>query len=625
MQSKTVGYVIATLGSLIFAGVSQAGATGSQRIEPAVIRLGEAARLTISESGDSPVTPPMVAGLEFVATSQSKQMESINGISSTTTSVTYDVVPQQVGVFTIPSALPGAQPLVLTVNPGSAVNPSSGRVAVQGGIAPGSSAQPAMSALPAGATRLNADGSAFVRLRLAKHQLYVGESVPVDIQVGMRDGFVASLNGLPTLNGDAFTLNKLSTQPVRTEEIINGKPFTVLSWHSALAAVKPGTLSLAIETPLTVRMRTTARADASLLGDAGLGDLINDPMFQNFFGTTTEKEVTVASAPMTFSVLELPVQNRPGDFSGAVGHFSVSGGISEDHATLGDPITLRMRVSGEGSFDRVSSPMLHGTQDWKTYAPTAAFKADDDIGYHGEKTFEQPLIATRAGTDSVPGVGFSWFDPTTKRYVEAHTAPLSVLVAPGTAAGTTAAGGTAAGQSTPSAPPQQAGATAGDSAPSDGLRADQVETGGGSTTLRPHFFQPPYMAAPSALLAALSGSLLWIRRRDRRRAAGTAGNASFDLEECVKLMEEASASHDVQLFFKSARAALQIVLGTRWHCSPSAIDQETIDARLGSKSGVSQVFEMADESAYSGIRHSAINFAQWKTMIQRHISGEALN
>lgn len=621
MHSKTVNYLTATLGSLIFAGASQAAGAGSQSIEPSVIRLGEAARLTISESGNSPLTPPMVAGLEFVATSQAQRMESINGVSSTTTSVTYEVIPQQAGVFTIPSTLPDAQPLVLTVNPGS--NANTGRSAAQGGIAPGNSAQSATSALPAGATRLNADGSAFVRLRLAKHQLYVGETVPVDIQVGMREGFVASLNGLPTLNGDAFTLNKLSTEPIRTEEVINGKPFTVLSWHSALAAVKPGSLSLTIETPLTVRMRTTARPDASLLGDAGLGDLLNDPMFQNFFGTTTEKEVTVASAPMTFSVLELPVQNRPADFSGAVGHFTVSSGISEDHATLGDPITLRMRVSGEGSFDRVSSPMLHGAPDWKTYTPTAAFKADDDIGYHGEKTFEQPLIATRAGTDSVPEVGFSWFDPTTKRYVEAHTAPLSVTVAPGSAGETTAADATAAGQSTSSPAPQQAAATASNSAPGDGLRADHVETGGGPTTLRPHFYQPSYIAAPSALLAALSGGLLWARRRDRRRA-GADGSETSDLKVYVARMEEASVSRDAQLFFKSARAALQIALAARWHCSPSAIDQKSIDARLGGNNQLTRVFDMADESVYSGIKPSTINFAQWKPIIERYLSGEAV-
>ncbi len=251
---------------------------------------------------------------------------------------------------------------------------------------------------------MTANGTAFVRLRLSKHELYVGETIPIDIQVGMRDGFVASLNGLPTLNGDAFTLNKLSSQPQRGEEIIDGRPYTVLTWHSALAAVKPGELALTIETPLTVRMRTTARPDAGFLGEAGLDDLFNDPMFQNFFGASTEKDITVASAPTAFTVLALPTHDRPADFSGAVGNFSVSSDVSDEKVAAGDPVTLRLRVSGTGNFDRVMTPMLHDVEHWKTYSPTAKFKAEDDIGHRGEKTFEQPLIATQSGMQSLPAV-----------------------------------------------------------------------------------------------------------------------------------------------------------------------------------------------------------------------------
>ena len=67
---------------------------------------------------------------------------------------------------------------------------------------------------------------------------------------------MASLNGLPTLNGDAFMLNKLSSKPEQTQEMVGGTPYTVLTWHSVLAAVKPGDFSLTVETPLTVQMRT---------------------------------------------------------------------------------------------------------------------------------------------------------------------------------------------------------------------------------------------------------------------------------------------------------------------------------------------------------------------------------
>ena len=326
----------------------------------------------------------------------------------------------------------------------------------------------ASGALPVGGARERADGSAFVRLRLAKHELYVGETVPVDVQVGVREGIVASLNGVPTLNGDAFTLNKLSAEPQRSEEVIGGRPFTVFTWHSALAAVKPGALSLSMAIPVTERVRT-AGLDSGLFNGAGMEDLLNDPAFQNFFGGSTEKDVTIRSAPASFTVLQLPVEGRPRDFSGAIGHFTVSSTLSDTSAALGDPLTLTLRVAGVGNFDRVNTPMLTDVAHWKSYAPTATFKATDDIGYRGEKTFEQPLIATQAGAQVVPALHFSWFDPATRHYETVQTTPLSASIAP-TPGGTQAAGAGAL-------PTSSSASAVAQNAANDGLRPDHIVHG----------------------------------------------------------------------------------------------------------------------------------------------------
>src|SRR5260370_1296858 len=161
--------------------------------------------------------------------------------------------------------------------------------------------------------RLTPDGSAFVQLEVPKHEIYVGESVPVEIQVGMRDGFVASINGLPKLNSGDFTLNNLSHQPEHIPKTIDGKSFTVYTWRSLLAAVKPGTYSLTFETPLTVRIRTRPQRDSML------DDLLGDPFLQNFFGATVPKNITVNSPEAAVTVLPLPEHGRPPDFGGAVG------------------------------------------------------------------------------------------------------------------------------------------------------------------------------------------------------------------------------------------------------------------------------------------------------------------
>ncbi len=587
------------LAATVLAGVTQAAhAAVTQRIEPATIELGDTASLTIAASGNdaSAITPPMVAGLEFVAFAQAQQIESVNGVSKSTTSITYRVIPQQAGVFTIPGFGAGSTPVVLTVNPG---NGSRSTV------------------LPAASTRATANGAAFVRLRLSKHELYVGETIPVDIQVGMRDGFVASLNGLPTLNGDAFTLNKLSSQPQRAEELIDGKPYTVLTWHSALAAVKPGALSLTIETPLTVRMRTTVRPDAGLLGEEGFGDLFNDPIFQNFFGASTEKDITLASSPTTFTVLPLPDHNRPADFSGAVGSFSISSDVSNDKAAAGDPVTLRLRVSGSGNFDRVTTPMLHDVEQWKTYAPTSKFTAQDEIGYRGEKIFEQPVIAMQPGSQTLPALSFSWFDPNTRHYVLARTSPLSVAVSPAPT------GGTAARLA--AAPPSASSDAAADDRGSHGLRADHVDSGGGTASLMPKYYQPAYIALPSLLVVAFSGAWFWVRRREQAAAAQSSRATEFpSIDSMLASMETAREASDSQLFFKSARSVLQAMLASEWQLEPERITLPEIEARLGQSSVAARVFALADEATYAKVKLLPADFQWWKQSVLREIKKKAM-
>jgi hypothetical protein len=608
-------------GALLASVTQAAEASVTQSIEPSQIELGDNARLTIAASGNdaSAITPPMVAGLEFIAVAQAQQIESINGVSNSSTSITYQVIPQQAGVFTIPAAAPGSAPVVLTVNP------SSGRASPSlGGSVPLGAPQGRPSALSAGSTRVSADGAAFVRLRLSKHELYVGESIPVDIQVGMRDGFVASLNGLPTLNGDAFTLNKLSSQPQRAEEIINGQPYTVLTWHSALAAVKPGDMALTIETPLTVRMRTVARPSAGSLGEASLDDLFNDPQFQNFFGATTEKDITVASAPTAFTVLALPAHDRPADFSGAVGSFSISSDVSDDRAVAGDPVTLRLRVSGTGNFDRVTTPMLHDVEHWKTYTPSAKFKAEDDIGFRGEKTFEQPVIATQSGTQSLPALAYSWFDPNTRHYVLARTSPLSVGITAASAGTPTPTGSAMAGLAL--APSNTVSASPAGGGDRPGLRPDHVVTGGAASSLMPHYYQPSYIAAPSLLVLALSGAWFWLRRSEQETMAELIRANEFpQIESLLASMEDARAAGDTTRFFQAARAALQGALASKWQLNPANITLADVETRLGANSVTARVFMLADEAAYAGAKLAPVDLRWWKQLVLREFSNEAMS
>ena len=596
----------------VFAAVVALAATAAAaapavtaQLDRADIALGDSAQLTISVSGSSAddISPPVVPGLEFDAVGQSSQFQSINGVTTSTTSITYSVTPQREGNFTIPALSRGSNPLVLHVQPGNGRSTAAGNGSGASSLPP-----PATSGLSAGETHLTQDGAAFARLLLPKHELYVGETVPVEIQVGLRPGLVASLNGLPTLNADAFTLNKLTSQPEQTQEVVAGKPYTVLTWHSVLAAVKPGDFSLTVETPLTVQMRSAPRRPQMPEGMFG-DSMFNDPFFQSFFGGgTTEKQITVASDPDALTVLTLPAAGRPADFSGAVGQFAVSSELSAARTAAGDPLTLRLKVTGTGSFDRVNSGMLGEVNGWKTYHPTANFAPADSAGYSGEKDFEQALIPMQPGRQTVPALAFSFFNPETRRYESKLTTPLSVEVSPASA-------GSLATTAAPSA-----GATPASEPPRYGLRPDQVETGGTVANLRPLYFQPWFVGAQSTLALGFAGGLIFLRRRERRAndADGTRRReASGAIGRCLAEMDAACAEQDTARFFESARGALQQKLAARWHVAPASITIAEIDARLNGEGGeIRRIFTLADQAAYSGQHLTTADFRQWKETIR---------
>jgi hypothetical protein len=577
------------------------------QLEPGEIALGQSAQLTITTSGDGndAVSLPAVPGLEFVSVGQSSQMQSINGVTSSTTSESYEVIPQRAGKFTIPGLSRGSQALVLFVRPSGA---TAGNNSGASSLPP-----PAANGLSSGQTSLTQDGAAFVRMRLPKRELYVGETVPVDIQVGVRAGLAASINGLPTLNGDAFMLNKLSSQPEQAEESIAGQPYSVFTWHSALAVVKPGEFSLSVETPLTVRMRAAPRrrmpVPNGMFNDPMFGDLFNDSFFQDFFGGTTEKEITVASQAEALKVLPLPMEGRPAGFGGAVGKFEVASELSAAQSAAGDPLTLRLKVTGTGSFDRVNTSMLGRVDVWKTYPPTAKFEPGDSAGYSGEKDFEQAVIPMQAGRQTVPAMAFNFFDPDTRQYETKLTAPLVVEVSPASAGSLTASAPISSPSSTPAIEP-----------PRDGLRPDHVETGSTVATLLPLYFQPWFVAGQSALVLCFAGGLIFLRRQERRAndADGLRQReASSAIASAVAEMDAASTAGEAARFFQSARVALQQKLAEQWHVAPASITIAEIDARLnGEGADMRRIFALADQAAYSGQQFSAGDFQQWNKIVR---------
>jgi hypothetical protein len=584
---------------LFLASALAAAPVIDETIAPAQISIGESAELRIKSSGTEMQTPklPVVPGLEFRIVEQLQGAELVHGASIATMITVVRVTPQIAGTFVIPESAPRSQPLILRVNPANF-----------GGGSP--IARPGIPSETAGKdTLMTEDGSAFIRLSIERREVYVGESVPIAIELGLRAGVVSSLNGLPTLAGNDFTLNNLSRPPDRKETVIDGSPFILLTWRTVLAPVKPGDFSLIVEVPLTVRVSTRPRREALL------EDQLGDPFMQHRFGTTVPKDIKALSPPLVLAVSALPSDGRPPEFSGAVGTFKISSDISSPAASAGDPLTLRMHVTGSGNFDRVDSAMLEHVENWKTYPPTSSFKASDAIGFKGEKVFEQPVVASTPGAQMLPAMTFAYFDPATGRYESLRTSPLSITISPSAADSTPSAGQAAAG-------------TGASQISWTGLRPDHTAPGAWASSLLPLYLQPRFLAIPSLLTLMFAGA--WYRLRGRAdpgyRASLRDRSLSKAAQRALSQMEEAARAGNGARFFTLARRTLRETLAARWQTAPEQITTAEVDARLERDSDgdeIRRLFALADEADYAGQLLHETDLTRWTEIVRRQIPERA--
>ncbi len=128
----------------------------------------------------------------------------------------------------------------------------------------------------------------------------------------------------------------------------------------------------------------------------------------------------------------LPTAGRPSDFAGPVGTFSVERSISGMKLRVGDPFTLRVRVLGAGNIKLLPRPAL--SIPWADVLP-AGERIElqmDDGRVRGGKQFEWVVTPRDAGTQELPAIRYAYFDPSTKRYAVAVSAPESIAIVPGT-------------------------------------------------------------------------------------------------------------------------------------------------------------------------------------------------
>jgi hypothetical protein len=557
------------LAALCLGGARLDAATFTASLDRDTITLGESATLSLTFEDGSPRNvpmPPNVGGLQIAYVGPSSQFSFVNGETKSTVTYNFTLTPRQAGDFTIP-------PLVTDVG-GQRL--SSAPLSLK--VLPPNSPPPA--AVNSGSE------VAFMRLTLPEKEVYPGEVLAARLDVYLRDDVQNFGNfqftGTPA-NG--FTVGKM-VQSSKQRVQIGNRIYTDVPLSLALTTVKTGPVSVGPFTASAVVVLPSANQARDLF-----------PF--GMFGGGEQKQVSLATDTLNVESLPLPA-GAPANFNGAVGDYTMTVTAGPTNVAVGDPITVRVQISGHGALDALTLPDQPAWRDFKTYPPTSKVETGDPLGLQGTKTFEQIVTPQNTDVHELPAFSFSFFDPGAKTYRTLAQPPVQLAVHSG---GTTPAPVIAATKTANSQNP-----------PPQDILPIKEQIGALTPAGPPLLTRPAFLAAQSVPVLAWLAAFVWRKRTDslannprlrrQRRVAQLVREGLNDLRRAV-------AENNSDEFFATLFRLLQEQLGERLDCPASSITEAVIDERLvllgapeTTLAGLRELFQLCNQARYAPMRTS---------------------
>lgn len=401
-----VRFFVLLLLAILCAQVAQAFDVEMQ-IEPRVIRLGESTvcKIILHDAGRvQPPSLPALAGFDIVSTGQEQSFQFNNGHRSSQVAYTFQLTPQAAGDFQI-------GPFRYDTGQGAVDIPAI-QVQVLAPDNPGTPQQAQkLSDLMYATLTIN-------RPTLYTHEvfdltlnLYIQSNLSIDRNVGLVDFETTglSLEGFQEIGS--------------SREAVNGTIYDVRRFRTKVTALASGTFNLAprLRVNIIVPSDRTRRRDP-FFGDGFFG------VFDSPFNRVETRPQIVETRPLSLQISDLPTDGRPSSFSGAVGRYSFDVTAAPLDLRVGEPITLTMRIQGNGSMDAISAPKVNLTDDFRSYDARLIEQQPNA----GLKTFEQVIIPRKTSIKELPAISFSYFDTDRGKYetIVRGPFPLTLAAAP---------------------------------------------------------------------------------------------------------------------------------------------------------------------------------------------------
>jgi len=145
-------------------------------------------------------------------------------------------------------------------------------------------------------------------------------------------------------------------------------------------------------------------------------------------------ETETSTAPLNITVLPLPTEGKPADFSGMVGSYSFSANFDRTNLKVGEALTLAISIKGDGTPGTITDPKLPDFSEFRSVPPENSIdkkvKGNKVITSKNIKVF---LYPKKKGTFEIPAITYSWFNPAKKKYETASAGPWTIEVEKGDA------------------------------------------------------------------------------------------------------------------------------------------------------------------------------------------------
>ncbi len=269
----------------------------------------------------------------------------------------------------------------------------------------------------------------FLKVGLDKTSCYAGEPIVATYKLYSRLESKSDIVKNPGFYGFAvYDMVNLSNKKVSTEQV-NGQLFDVHTVRQVqLYPLQAGTYTI---DPMEMKNRVEFSRSA-------VNKRTEQEIVEGMFGqpddaprnaATEVFESAIKTEPLTVSVKPVNAKNKPADYNGAVGAFTISSRIHRTQLSRNEEGVLDLMVSGHGNFIQLSPPEWQGPAGVEWFGPEIRDSLDKTRSpLSGYRVFRYRFVSSLPGDYVLPAVHFSFFDPAAGIFKTVVTEPGSIRV-----------------------------------------------------------------------------------------------------------------------------------------------------------------------------------------------------